>query len=502
MEENNGLKVTFSKNLNKINFNVTTSSIIDSNVNIKRVLDISSNMFDTKVETTNGKAILSGKIGVKVLYLDTDNLTNILADSTAFSETLIDEAITNECFICLDNCTIVNETMSTDGMLKINCNVTISPQMFMNLPLTNNANQFENMIVKKNEIQTNTIAANINSNFDYTTNFETKYNLTKILCHNSYFTLSSCVPNQDSFTIEGTMYSILVYECQENEETLIKQLSNTFNVKTDVQLANINKDCTLDVCCSIDKSKESISTDVEDNNNVITILNNIKIDGVALSNVSLDLIDDMYSVDNEIELNSSTREITNKITCKNIPETVSAEIDINENEPAIDEIIANLDMSPEITNTYIKDDCLFVEGVISSQLLYIDENKECQQKQTQIPFIINTKINVEKPNCARVNISITDCKAKSKRGTIFDIEYYICLNVCIYETQPVDFVDNISIGKSLDFSNYDYQIFLTRPGETMWELCKRIKIEPDKLSQYNNNLPLVMEGGEKVVVKR
>lgn len=63
-------------------------------------------------------------------------------------------------------------------------------------------------------------------------------------------------------------------------------------------------------------------------------------------------------------------------------------------------------------------------------------------------------------------------------------------------------VDNLSIGKALDFGMFDYQIFIAKPDETMWDLCKRIKINPDEIGKYNPNLPLVMTGGEKVIVKR
>ena len=63
-------------------------------------------------------------------------------------------------------------------------------------------------------------------------------------------------------------------------------------------------------------------------------------------------------------------------------------------------------------------------------------------------------------------------------------------------------VNNLSIGKALDFSMYDYQIFIAKPDETIWDLSKRIKITPDQLTSYNKNLPPIMTGGEKVIIKR
>ena len=79
MEEiNNSVKVTYAKSLNKISFNLLSSTPIDANVNIKNIIDINTYVYDTKAECGNAKAILNGKLGIKVLYVDTDNITNTI----------------------------------------------------------------------------------------------------------------------------------------------------------------------------------------------------------------------------------------------------------------------------------------------------------------------------------------------------------------------------------------------------------------------------------------
>ena len=107
MEENqDAIKITYAKNLSKVNFNSTINVNIDSNVNIKTILDIDSYIYDKKVESGNGKAVVSGKLGVKVLYIDTDNITNTITDSQSFSENIADSSITSDCIINLDNVSI------------------------------------------------------------------------------------------------------------------------------------------------------------------------------------------------------------------------------------------------------------------------------------------------------------------------------------------------------------------------------------------------------------
>lgn len=503
MEENlDTIKITYAKNLNKLNFSSLISVPINSNVNVKTILNVDSYIFDEKVECGNGKAIITGKLGVKVLYIDTDNISNIVNDSQSFSETFVDESITSDCFINISNASVVGNVLSSDKTLKINCDVNISPTLYLNLALNTSNSSFENMIVKKNEISTNTIACNVDTSFEYATNIETKDNVTKILCYDAYFTPSSLTSYDEYAVVEGKLYSKLLYESASDDESVIKEICDTFNLKSEINIPNITKDCLTDFNFSIDKSKENISTEIEDGNNIITISHNIKVNGVCIKSISIDLIDDMYSVDNEIEISTSKRDYTKNMQTEFVTDNISGEITLDDNETAIDDIISNININAEITNHYLKDNNLYLEGIISSHIIYIDENKEIKHKPIDLPFVINTKIKIDQLDCIHSCINILDNKIKVKRGTVIELDYSVSIMINIYQKDSKEIIDNMVIGKPLDYSTVDYQIFIAKPNESVWDLCKRIKISPDDISKYNKNLPLIMEGGEKIVIKR
>lgn len=503
MEENqDAIKITYAKNLSKINFNSTINVNIDSNVNIKTILDIDSFVYDKKIEAGNGKAIFSGKLGVKVLYIDTDNITNIITDSQSFNENIVDASITSDCIINLCNISIINNILSQDSTLKINCEISCAPVVYLNIGIANRANNFDNLVTKKSEINTSTILCKIDSNFEYTTNFETRDNIAKILCYNSYFAPISCTANDGSATIEGKLYSKLIFETQDDAGNKIKELTDVFNVKTEISLKNMERDCILDLACEINKSLTKINTEFEEGSSIVTITHNIDVCGVAIKNISIDVVDDMYSTENEIELTTSKRDYNKNLQTEIVTDSINGEITLSSKEPAIDEIISNCNINAEITNSYIKDNFLILEGIVSSHLVYIDENKEYQQKHLELPFVLNSKIELSQLDCLHSQIDVVDCKTKIKRGTIIELEYGISICLHIYQKDSREIIDNFTLGKALDFSNFDYQIFLAKPNESLWQLCKRIKISPDEIGKYNKDLPLILNGGEKVIIKR
>ncbi|MBO5955148.1 MAG: hypothetical protein J6Q13_04215 [Clostridia bacterium] len=500
MEENS--KITFAKNMNKLNFNTTLNIPVDTNASIKTILDINSFIFDQKVECGNGKAIINGKIGTKVLYVDTDNLTNTLTFNTTFNETYIDSSVTSDTMLIVSSSSVSNNILSTDGSLKLNCDINLSLIAYINLPISNNLELTNMTITKKSELKTNTISQHINTKFEHTTNFEIKDNINKILCNNCYFTCEK-VAAQDGFMIvEGKMISNLLYETHQDENIIIKEIKEISPIKCDVEVANLTSENILDLTFSIDKYNQEVSTEVADENNVVSIRQNINVYGVSLKPLSIDVVDDMFSTSNEIETTSSKREYTKQAQHHSISEIISNEVSLRDDETAIDEVLANLNIVPEITNTYIKDDNLMIEGIVVSNLTYIDENKEIKHKEIEIPYIINTKISAEVLGCVHSDISLVDTRLKVKRGTIIEVEYTLFISLDIYEKETHEMIDSFKIGKQLDFSKYDFQIFIAKPNETIWELCKRIKISPDEIHQHNKNLPLIMEGGEKVIIKR
>jgi len=500
MEENT--KITYTKNMNKFNFNSTLNIQIDNNANIKQMIDVNAYMFDQKIECGNGKAIVSGKIGVKVLYLDTDNMTNTVSDVQNFKETYLDNSLTSDTFLNISNHTITHNILSTEGVLKINCEVSITPIAYLNLLVPYNLQNTEKFITKKSELNTNYISNFVNTSFEFTSNLETRDSVSKILNLNCYFTPEKTTAQDGYAIVEGKMVTHLLYESMSDNETEIKELREISNVKCDVEIGDINENQTLDLSFTIDKSQEEISTEIEDNTSVVSVQNKINVTGVCLKPVTIDVIDDLYSVENDIETSTTKREYNKDIKNYSLSEVISNEFNLTTDEPAIDEVLSNLNITPEITNTYIKNDNLYLEGIVTSNLIYVDENKELKHKHTEIPFIIDTKIQTESIGCVHNSISVIDSKAKVKRGTIIEMEYSLFVHISMCEKETHDIIDNFTIGKQLDFSKYDFQIFIAKQNETMWELCKRIKISPDDIVKFNKDLPLIMNGGEKIIIKR
>ncbi len=496
MEEN--FKIAYAKNLNQFGFNQTINIPIDANANVKSVLDVNTYLFDVKVECGSGKAILTGKVGARVLYIDTDNLTNSVNESVSFTETYVDSQITSSSYLNVQNHTITNSLLDASSTLKINCEVTFYPVEYLNLTVSPTLEQSDSLITKKHAFSINTIQQFVNTSFEQTQVVESKETVNKILCSNSHFAAENVFSENNYAVVEGRLHTTLLVETNEG----MKELQQESTVKTDVEIKDLSKDSLLDLNFVVDKSKTEIEIELEDNSSIITIKNQILVCGVVMKTEEITLVDDVFSTSNTLTYNTAEREFTKHHETRSTTEVVSNEISLNSTEPAIDEIVCNLNPRVEITNTYLKDEQIHIEGVITSNLTYVDENKEFKHRELESPFIVNTKISANSFGCVNSHACVLDTRVKVKRGTIIDVESTLFLTTTVYVKESCKMVDGITLGKALELNKYDFQIYLTKPEETCWDLCKRIKISPDQLTQLNKDLPAVMTGKERVIIRR
>lgn len=502
MEDFLNFKTVYVKTLNKINFNSTINIPIENNTNIKKILDINSYLFDTKVECGNEKAIISGRIGIKIVYLDSENTAGTIFENQPFTETFQDSSITTETYLNISNCNILNNVLSTEGILKISCEVNISPISYINLTFSNNVQSNEFLVSKKDQIVANNISTHVQTSFYHTTNFETMDKVSKILICNNYFNPEKTIVENGYISVEGKMKTTLLIEVLNEDSVTYKELYEINKIKYDVEINSLNKDDLVDLTYCVNKGFEEISTEVDNETNIITIKSNILVNGVVLNKSPIEIVNDLFSTQNQIETIISKREYIKNTNQFSVSETILNEITLSTDETAIDEVIANLNINPETTNSYVKNGSVFIEGIVNSNLTYIDENKEIKQKNLEVPFVINTKVTAKVDDCVHSQISIIDARIKIKRGTIIELEYSAYITLSVYEKESCEILDSYTLGKSLDNSKYDFQIYIAKPNETIWELCKRTKISPTDIYKFNNSLPDIMVGGEKIIVKR
>ena len=219
-------------------------------------------------------------------------------------------------------------------------------------------------------------------------------------------------------------------------------------------------------------------------------------------NNTIDIVEDIYSTTNFIDVINNEYTIYKKTPYVKLTENVDAEITLND-ELNVDEIIGMVNTRATTTQHIIKNDNVVVEGVISGNLLYLDDNRQIKHLDTQVPFSIVIKQELQNEICG-INLSLipTSCKCKIKRGNVLMIDYELNINGNIYTQHQVQLIDSVKYGKNLDYGDIAFQIYIAHANESVWDLCKRLHISQQQLIESNPEIPSTYLGGEKIIIYR
>ena len=502
MEENNEVTVAYATNLPALNVKSQLNINIDSNTNVKQVLNVETCLIESKIEPMTNKALVKGVIGIKVVYVDTDNMYSSVSDTISFTETLSSELISANCEIYINNSQFIAECdtdsktlrVSVDGYIELFCNTNNKLKLFNS--------STESLITKKSTLSSDYCAQIINKEVNYSSDFILDSRVNKILSYDGKVVVDDTQCYDGYAVTNGQIINTIVYEVENDNGNLIRIFNNSINFKCEIEANNCDNHCVADLSLYINPNSTQISTEINENSTKLSFDYSIIACGSVYKNVSFDVVEDMYSLDNFVEPISNNYSLCKKSPYIKVNENIDTEIILSD-ELSVDEILGMVNTNSSIVKYSVNDDAVVVEGVVSGNLLYLDENKEIKHLPTQLPYSINIKCDLKDKVCGmHFAVIPVVCKCKIKRGNTLIVDCELCVSGNVYTNKDVQLIDSMKIGSTINYGDIAFQVYIAKPNETSWDLCKRLHITPEQLACYNKDCPTSYVGGEKVLVYR
>lgn len=476
---------------------------IDQSAHINKVVDVNAFIYDLKTECTSGKVTITGKACIKVLYRDIDGIFNTLSDEAPFTETITDNSLSSDCKVVLNNIQSTNDVSYDEKFLKVNCAFFGNAVCGFNIGVACMQDDIEGVIAKKSQLDALSIVQNVESSCLNANEIVLKEKANKILMCENKLIVQDIIPFDTYIVVQGELNCNVLYETEQDSMLILKIKNEIFPVKCEFEAPFCDKECLLDIDCRIDPSVTNFNTQFDDESATIKMENKLLCNGFVLKQFNVETTDDVYSIDNEVTLNKTDRDFNYKLPPHCFKEDVNGEFALKDNAPVIEDIIGMTNKSATLTKSEINNGQVMLEGIFAGTVIYEEENRQVGSMDVEIPFKIEHKIENEM-QMASMNITVqpSSVKLKIKRGTVLDldVELYVCAHFYYKENRSL--LQSIKFGKQLEYGDIAFQIFIAKPNEEMWDLCKRIKISPEKLLQTNKDLSSPCKGGEKVVVYR
>lgn len=482
---------------------------IENNISIngedeaQKVLSVSADVdVTTPIETLNGESNITGNVVVNVVYL------------------CVDGSLNNQTAISPFTYKLKNENIDVNSKLNINANVIASQidKLQNNQIKVLTTLNFDAVVVKNvdvnylKESKTGTYVKQVEQQiiaFDkqncdkFQENLQTsvKDGVKKVLMTNVDYVIKDYSVGTNFVSIEGDLYAKVLY-ANNQEIPELQTITIAKNFKQEIEADGVNKDNDIDIFVHI--IHENVQVELEEKEDGETVID-VSVPllvcyNTYICNKVLSIID-IYSTEDVLSIEQGEFPTYNIQEPEMIEGKIEGNVVLTENDPRVDKYLATANVCNSISNCYLQDETLYVEGIVTANVVYLnDELGNIQSVEIEIPYVLDKKVNLKSDVILEPYVTLCDVDVMVKRGReiYFDAKAKAFINVSTKDKVCM-VTKTESLGK-LPERDSALEIYFAKSGQTFWDIAKGLKIPTEIIANQNPNLSDPLEKDENIAI--
>lgn len=493
--------------LNK--FSITSQQLaIENNIAINgedevaKVLSASARASITSCEALSGEGTISGNVLVNVVYVCQDGRLNNQTAVSPFVYKLSDGNIDTSSKLNIEAKVVSTQIDKfQDNNIKVLSMIAFDGVIVKNVETNYLKDGGEGTYVKQIEKEVVSLDKQNCETFTEDLEANVRDGVKKVLMTNVEQTIKSWTVGANFISVEGEIYAKVLY-ANAKEPSELQTITIAKAYKQEIEVDDVNKDCNLDVFAHIVHENVNVELDEKENGET-TIRVNVPI--MACYNVyrtnNILAVEDIYSTENVLAVEQGECTTYTNLQPELLEGKVEGNVMLTDDEPRVDKYLATTNVCTTISNCYVSDDTLFVEGVVSANVVYLnDELGAIQSVEIEIPYVLDKKIDFTGEVILQPSVALSDVDVMIKRGReiFFDAKAKAFVNVTLVGEMCM-VTKAQDLGK-LPERDSALEIFFARAGQSFWEIAKSLKIPQETIMSQNPNLTDPLEEDENIAV--
>lgn len=240
---------------------------------------------------------------------------------------------------------------------------------------------------------------------------------------------------------------------------------------------------------------------IENNNSIINLMNNsinldieVKIDVKVYEDKQINLIEDMYSLNGNLNFKKDNMKITKNMSVNYGKQSFSAQGENVGDGSIIDIDSKVIDLQTSIVNTHILAEAeietkiLFLSGGIQSKVVHNKTNFEINGLNIDSNSMINMKINISNENYNVMTGGNIELK--------MDLDYMI--EIC--DVENLEIINEAKVEEGEDKNPYNMVVYFANKNESLWDISKKFKTTEEKIIEENNLKDQNVSAGTKLYI--
>lgn len=495
--ENNNFKVVRKTRLPEGEFNLACQ--VTAADEIAKVYAVSINVCCDNQEITNGVVSYSGHVDICMIYgLENGEIASAQA-SHPFSSKFEDEKIENG-ETAIINLKVLDHEIGNISGSEATINVTIeqSGVLIQNADVKNIVANDESVCVKEDELKIVQFVGSTSSMLSEKLQTTSREKVKKILGTEANVVIKNVEAGVGFVSVGGDVNAKVLY-IDENDKFQTAELYDSF--KEELELEGAQRENFVEAFARINSSDIKIDVEDEERTSRISLDIPFELIAFAFEEKSVNLVCDLFSTKCDLDITSETFNMSREIFMETIEGKVDGSLTIDQDQPRVDKILFTFGSDAVVTNSYVADGELTLEGIAKTTVIYLnDEQGSLNAVEIEVPYAISDKTRASDQSMLLSNAILTDVDVAVKKGRELLFDAKIKANVIISEDEVSATISEVKEGEPLAERDYAMELVFAKEGDTLWDIAKMSKVKEDIIAEQNPSLSFPLQENNDIVV--
>lgn len=495
--ENNSFKVVRKTRLPVSEFNLACN--VAAGEEIAKIYAVSIGVCCDSQEITNGVVSYSGHVDICMIYgLESGEIASAQASHPFSSKFEDDQIINGEKAII--NLKVIDHEIGNISGSEATIDVTIQQAgvLIQNADVRNINSADENVCVKEDELKIVQYVGSASSIVSEKLQTSSRERVKKVLGTEANVTIKSVEAGTGFVSVGGDINAKVLY-IDENDKFQTAELYDSF--KEELELEGAQHENFVEAFARINSGDIKIEIDDEERTSRISIDVPFELTAFAFEEKSIMLVSDLFSTKCDLDITSESFTMSREMFMETIEGKVDGSLTIDQDQPRVDKILFTFGSDAVVTNSYVSDGELTVEGIAKTTVVYLnDELATLSAVEIEVPYVVSDKTRATEQSILLASAVLTDVDVVAKKGRELFFDGKIKVNVVISEDEVSATISEAKEGEPLAERDYAMELVFAKEGDTLWDVAKMSKVKEDIIVEQNPALSFPLQENNDIVI--
>ena len=483
--ETNNFNVAKKYRLEKSEFSVECN--VNAGENVSKVLSVSLGSTLSSCETLNGVINYSGLIDTKIVFLAEDGRLNTVCLSCPFSSKFESEAIENgqNAFVMLKVIDYNIESINGDN-IKLLVSVEQSGFVVASKEVRTIHSGDDDICQKNDEITVVKFIGTASENIEVASEINVRDKINKILLSESSVIVKSIESGVNFVTISGEVSTKVIY-INDSDRFESGYVYDTF--KEELEIEGAVRESLVEGNAYV--KQESVTAEIVEDEKGCKIVIKVPVclSVTAYGEENISVIKDLYSIKSEIKVTTESFDMSYVCPLEKVEGKIEGSLVLDEDKPRVDKILFSGGNSVMVTNSYINDGEIFIEGIAKTNVVYLnDEDNSLYSAQIDVPFTISDKFSYPDGGMLFVDAIVHDVDVAVKKGRelFYDAKVKASVRYCYDKVSGI--ITEAETLEEYPQKDYAMEVVFAHAGDELWDIAKSVKVKEEQILSQNSDV--------------